>query len=103
MTPDPVECVDFDRADFAALAERVAHTTDIVVLRRPDGEDVALISARELSSITETLHVLKTQENANRIWDAIADGEAGRPGTIITSDELREMREELERAVGVEA
>jgi antitoxin YefM len=96
MVPDPVLCVDLACADLESLAERVASSADIVILRREGQEDVALISARELGSITETLHLLKSRINAERLWDAIADVDAGRGGETMTAEDLR-------KEVGLEA
>ena len=78
------------RAEFAKLCRQVAENREIVVIARPSGEDVALISADELSSLLETAHLLRSPKNAERLLAALeqARSGAGEPQT------LRELRQE---------
>ena len=59
------------RAHFAALCDAVGSTREPVVIRRRGAEDVALVSAAELRSLTETAHLLRSPQNAKRLITAL--------------------------------
>jgi antitoxin YefM len=82
------------RASLAKLFDRVTHDREIVVIQRRGAEDVALISASELSSLTETAYLLRSPQNAERLLSALSRAlkNEGRPVTV----------EELRREVGIE-
>jgi antitoxin YefM len=74
----------FARAHLAALCKQVAEDREAVIIRRRNGEDVALVSAAELSSLMETAHLLRSPENAKRLLRSLGrayKGE-GAPQTI---------------------
>jgi len=83
------------RANLAKIFDRVTHDREIVVIQRRGAEDVALISASELSSLTETAYLLRSPQNAERLLTALGRAlrDEGRPLT----------QEELRREVGVES
>jgi antitoxin YefM len=60
------------RAHFAALCDAVGSTREPIVIRRRGAEDVALVSAAELRSLTETAHLLRSPKNASRLLTALA-------------------------------
>ena len=64
------------RANLAKLCDQVAGNRDIVIISRRNGGDVALIAADELSSILETLHLLRSPRNADRLLSALKDAKA---------------------------
>jgi antitoxin YefM len=76
------------RAKFAALLDEVTKNREVVIIQRRGGEDVALITADELSGILETAHLLRSPNNAKRLRTALnrARKASGVPQTI---DELR--------------
>jgi len=82
------------RANLAKLCEQVAENRDVVVISRRKGRDVALIAADELSSILETLHLLRSPKNADRLLSALRDAKA-RKGK-------RQSVRSLRREVGLE-
>lgn len=59
------------RANLAKLFEEVAENREIVYISRRGGEDVALVSASELASLTETAHLLRSPKNAERLLRAL--------------------------------
>lgn len=61
------------RANLAKLCDQVAENRDIVIISRRKGGDVALIAADELASILETLHLLRSPKNADRLLSALKD------------------------------
>ena len=72
------------RANLAKLCDQVAENRDVVVIKRRKGGDVALIAADELASILETLHLLSSPKNRDRLLSALKDARArkGRPQSV---------------------
>ncbi len=60
------------RAGFAKLCDEVASTREAVIIHRRGADDVALVSAEELSSLAETAHLLRSSKNAERLLAALA-------------------------------
>lgn len=60
------------RATLASLCDEVASSREPVIIRRRNAEDVALISASELSGLMETAHLLRSPKNAERLLTALA-------------------------------
>jgi antitoxin YefM len=79
------------RNKLASLLSRVIDEQEIVVINRRGHEDVALISAAELSSLTETAHLLRSPKNAQRLLKALhrAQAQTEKPET------LEVLREEM--------
>jgi antitoxin YefM len=63
------------RANLAALCDEVTAGRDVVIIRRRGAEDVALLSASELRSLTETAHLLRSPRNAARLLKALSRAE----------------------------
>jgi antitoxin YefM len=59
------------RANFAKLCSQVSENREIVIINRRGNEDVALVSADELSSLIETAHLLRSPKNAERLLAAL--------------------------------
>jgi len=78
----------FARAHLAALCKQVAEDREAVIIRRRNGEDVALVSAAELSSLMETAHLLRSPENAKRLLRSLERAYSGE-GASQTVGELR--------------
>lgn len=81
------------RANLAALCDTAANDRETVIIKRRGSPDVALIAADELSSLEETVYLLRSPRNAKRLLSALEDALArtGKPQTI----------EELRREVGL--
>jgi len=60
------------RANLATLLDKVAADREVVIIRRRGAEDVALISASELTSLMETAHLLRSPKKAERLLTALA-------------------------------
>ena len=82
------------RRQLASLLDRVTKNHEVVIIQRRGAEDVAMISADELASLTETAYLLRSPENAERILSALARAlkNKGKPQDI----------EALRREVGLE-
>lgn len=80
------------RNNLASLLERVADEQEIVIINRRGYEDVALVSASELSSLLETAHLLRSPKNAVRLLRALHRAQAKTEKTEI----LEKLRQEFE-------
>lgn len=59
------------RANLAKLCDEVTENRHIVIISRRGRHDVALISADELSGLMETMHLLRSPKNAERLLTAL--------------------------------
>ncbi len=72
------------RANLARLLDNVTENREVVIIRRRNAEDAALITASELTSLLETAYLLRSPANAERLLTALNDalkGE-GRPMSL---------------------
>jgi antitoxin YefM len=76
------------REKLAFYLDRVTDDREVVVVRRRGARDVAIVSADELSSLTETAYLLRSPKNAARLLGALRRAENGE-GKAETLDELR--------------
>ncbi len=76
------------RNNLASVLDRVTDDREVIVVTRRGHEKVALISADELNSVLESLYLLRSPKNAQRLMKAIKRAESGttKPSSI---DELR--------------
>jgi antitoxin YefM len=54
------------RVQFARLWDEVITNQEVVIIRKRGAEDVALISASELSGLIETSYLLRSPKHADR-------------------------------------
>ncbi|KAF0153050.1 MAG: hypothetical protein FD143_490 [Ignavibacteria bacterium] len=59
------------RANLAKLLDEVSHNKEVIIIKRKNSENVALVSESELSSILETAHLLRSPQNAQRLLKAL--------------------------------
>ncbi len=76
------------RSSLASLMDEVTTNREVVIIQRRGCEDVAMISAEELSGLLETAHLLRSPKNANRLLTALNRVKKG-SGTSQTIDDLR--------------
>lgn len=76
------------RANLAGVLKRVAEDQQAIIIRRRNGEDVALVPAAELASLMETAHLLRSPKNAQRLLRALRRSERGE-GKPQSMDTLR--------------
>jgi antitoxin YefM len=67
------------RANLAKLCDEVVENQRIVIISRRGRHDVALISADELSGLLETVHLLRSPRNAERLLTALNRARGRRP------------------------
>jgi antitoxin YefM len=75
--------------DFSSNPEkyldRVENDNKIIFLKRATGKGVVVLSIGEYNSIMETLHLLKSRKNTDRILESMAQIESG---DVVTKTEL---------------
>ena len=76
------------RDTLARLLDEVTQDREIVIIKRRDGEDAALIAADELSSLIETAYLLRSPANAKRLLEALGRALKNQ-GQPLTEDLLR--------------
>ena len=76
------------RQTLASLLDDVTNDREIVIINRRNGEPAALIAADELTSLTETAHLLRSPANASRLLEALARSLKGK-GQSMTVAQLR--------------
>jgi antitoxin YefM len=59
------------RANFAGLCDEVTENREIVVIRRRKGSNVAMIAADELQCLVESVHLVRSPKNAERLFSAL--------------------------------
>ena len=68
------------RADLKSVMDRVVADRVPVAITRQRGEGVVIVSASEWASIEETLYLLRSPKNAERLLESIREFERGEPG-----------------------
>lgn len=82
------------RANLAKLCNKVSENKEIVYINRRNAEDVALISASELSGLLETAHLLRSPKNAKRLLAAL--------NRALNRTEAPQSLNEFKREIGLE-
>lgn len=59
------------RRSMKARLDQVSDDGDTVIINRSENKNVVLISLREYNSLKETLHLLSSEKNRNRLIDAV--------------------------------
>jgi antitoxin YefM len=76
------------RANLASLWDEAESSREPVFITRRGKETMALLPASELSGLEETVHLLRSPRNAERLLAAMERAKAGE-GTPVDLDELR--------------
>jgi antitoxin YefM len=66
------------RARLKEVMDRVVEDRTPVVVTRQSGEAVVMVSLADWNAMEETLHLLSSPNNAERLRDAVRQLEAGR-------------------------
>lgn len=80
------------RANLTDTLNDVEDNRSIVVIRRRGRPGVALIAEDELTSLMETVHLLKSPTNAKRLFEALDEVQSG---DFEVADSIHELAEEL--------
>ncbi len=76
------------RDGLAKLLDQVTHDREIVIIQRRGEEEVAMIAAAELASLTETAYLLRSPANAQRLIAALGRS-LKNEGEPLSLDDLR--------------
>lgn len=80
------------RANLAALCDKVAGSREPVIIHRRGAQDVALVDAAELRSLTETAHLLRSPKNAQRLITALVRARDQR----LSAESIETLRREFD-------
>ncbi|MFM7550515.1 MAG: type II toxin-antitoxin system Phd/YefM family antitoxin [Cyanobacteriota bacterium] len=59
------------REQLKTLMDKVVDDREVVLVRRRQGGDVAMVAAEELEGLLETAHLLRSPRNASRLLAAL--------------------------------
>ena len=76
------------RQSLKSLLDHAVQDREIVMVRRRQGGDVALVAAEELESLMETAHLLRPPRNAERLLHALHRSQAGQELVSVDLDRL---------------
>lgn len=79
------------RENLAEILNKVSENNEVYFIDRRSGDSVALISEKELSSLLETAHLLRSPKNAQRLLEAIKDAEKGKGKKVLIDDLKKEF------------
>lgn len=79
------------RNGFFQLLDSVVENHQVFIINRREGENVALIAESDLTSLVETVYLLRNQANGRRLLDAIAQSKSGE----IQFQTIEELKQEL--------
>lgn len=79
------------RNGFFQLLDSVVENHQVFIIKRREGKNVALIAESDLTSLVETVYLLRNPANGRRLLDAIAQSKSGEthPQTV------EELKQEL--------
>jgi antitoxin YefM len=79
------------RANLAQILDQVHDQSQIMVIKRRNHKNIALIAEDELSSLLESVYLLRSPANAERLFQAMAWAAENQA----ESQTLGELKEEL--------
>ncbi|HEY9778803.1 MAG TPA: type II toxin-antitoxin system Phd/YefM family antitoxin [Leptolyngbyaceae cyanobacterium] len=79
------------RNGFFQLLDSVVENHQVFIINRREGENVALIAQSDLTSLVETVYLLRNPANGRRLQDAIGQSKSGE----IQPQTIEELKQEL--------
>ncbi|MBE9055578.1 type II toxin-antitoxin system Phd/YefM family antitoxin [Sphaerospermopsis sp. LEGE 08334] len=83
------------KLNLANILDQVCDQREIMVIKRQNNKNVALIAEDELSSLLECVYLLRSPENAKRLFRALEWSE--------TETETPQTLAELKQELGIES
>lgn len=74
------------RKDLKKYLDRVENDQETLVLKRGTGKGTVVLSIDEYNSIMETMHLLKSKKNAERLFESIDQIEKGEKHEIDSTE-----------------
>ena len=66
------------RTDLKKFLESVEDNNETLIIKRKTGKGTVLISLEEYNSIMETMHILSSKKNADRLYESIQQMKEGK-------------------------
>lgn len=66
------------RTGLKGFLDSVEDNNETLIIKRKTGKGTVLISLDEYNSIMETMHLLSSKKNADRLYDSIEQMKAGK-------------------------
>ncbi|OGU15174.1 MAG: hypothetical protein A2X61_15095 [Ignavibacteria bacterium GWB2_35_12] len=66
------------RTGLRKFLDTVENNNETLIIKRSSGKGAVLISLYEFNSIMETMHLLKSKRNADRLYESIAQMKKGK-------------------------
>ncbi len=66
------------RAELKRFLDSVEDDNETLIIKRKTGKGTVMISLEEYNSIMETLHLLSSKKNADRLYESIQQMKAGK-------------------------
>ncbi|MEL6438455.1 MAG: type II toxin-antitoxin system prevent-host-death family antitoxin [Cyanobacteria bacterium J06621_8] len=81
------------RKNLATLLNRVEDENAIALITRRGHKDIAILPAEELTSLVESLHLLRSSKNARRLFAALEESIArdDQPDSKLPDDSLEQL------------
>lgn len=80
------------RNNLASLLDQVVDDKEVIVIKRRDRPNVALIAEEELSSLLETAYLLRSPKNAARLLSALERAKARTTEPMSVDQLCQELR-----------
>lgn len=74
------------REHLASFFDKAVDDREVIIVRRRNARDVAIISADELRSLMETAHLLSSPRNAERLLAALDQARRGEGHSMSVAD-----------------
>ena len=74
------------RTDLKNYLDNVEDNNETLIVKRANGKGAVIISLAEYNSIMETLHLLSSQKNADRLHKSIKQMKAGKSVSVKLTD-----------------
>jgi antitoxin YefM len=86
------------RQNLATLLNRIEQENAIALITRRGHKDIAILPADELTAILESLHLLRSPKNAERLFAALEESRVRDelPDELIESESLSELIDECQ-------
>jgi len=69
------------RTKLKKFLDRVEDNNEILIIKRATGKGTVVISLDEYNSIMETMHLLSSKRNADRLYESIKQMKEGKSST----------------------
>lgn len=66
----------YARQNLSQVLDNIIDDAEVVYIKRQNGNEIAMIDAREYESLLETSHIFSTKENTDRFLKALKQAES---------------------------